>query len=102
MAHKIQSTPVHVFGDFVTNTSADSLNTGWLVGFAAGKLKQPGSWMVSYNYRELERDAVVGAFTDSDFRGGGTDGKGHEFAGAVQVAGNTAFEVTYFLDTRGL
>lgn len=35
-----------------------------------------GAWRATLGYRYLERDAVLDAFTDSDFRLGGTDVKG--------------------------
>ncbi|MCP4685271.1 MAG: hypothetical protein GY867_07460 [bacterium] len=101
-SHKINQTPITVMGDYVSNTAADSLNTGWLVGVRVGKAKKPGSWEFRYNYREIETDAVVGTFADSDFRGGGTDAKGHEMGGAVQLAANSAFKATYFINTIGL
>lgn len=94
--------PVTVMADYVTNNAADSLGSGWLVGFKAGKAKKPGSWEARYTYRNLEKDAVVGIFTHSDFRGGGTDAKGHEIGGAVQLAANTAFKVTCFINELGL
>jgi hypothetical protein len=94
--------PVTIMGDFVTNSSADSLNTGWLVGIRAGKAKKPGTWDVRYIYREVEKDAVVGMFTDSDFRGGGTDAKGHEIGGGYQIAKNMKFNVSYFINSIGL
>ena len=59
----------------------------------------PGDWQLGYNYRDLQADAVVGAFTDSDFIGGGTGGQGHLFSFAYQVAKNVQAGVTYFLDT---
>ncbi|RKX26581.1 MAG: hypothetical protein DRP45_03210 [Candidatus Zixiibacteriota bacterium] len=102
VTHKFQNIPVTVIGDFVTNNAADSLNTGWLVGLRVGKAKKPGSWEFRYNYRSLEADAVPGIFTDSDFRGGGTDAKGHEIGGAVQLATNTAFKATFFSNEIGL
>ena len=34
-------------------------------------------WQVSFAYKYLERDAVLAAFTDSDFHLGGTDGEGY-------------------------
>ncbi len=34
-------------------------------------------WQVSFVYRHVERDAVLDAFTDSDFHGGGTDAEGY-------------------------
>jgi hypothetical protein len=94
--------PVTVMADFATNTAADSLNQGWLVGASVGKTKKPGTWSIRYVYREVEKDAVVGTFTDSDFRGGGTDAKGHEIGGYLQVAQNTTFGVTYFSNKIGL
>jgi hypothetical protein len=94
--------PVMLFGDLVVNTSADSFNTGWLVGLLLGKTKKTGSWDLHYFYRKIEKDAVIGAFTDSDFLGGGTDGKGHEIGGAYQIAQNSTVEWTYFANTVGL
>lgn len=100
--HKFKNIPVTVIGDFVTNNAADSLNTGWLVGLRVGKAKKTGSWEFRYIYRNVEADAVLGMFTDSDFRGGGTDARGHEIGGAVQLAANTAFKATYFSNEIGL
>ena len=45
---------------------------------------------------------MLGAFTDSDFRGGGTDAKGHEIGGGYQLDKNTTFSVSYFVNTIGL
>ncbi len=100
--HKFESTPVTVMFDYVTNSAADSLNTGWLFGLRVGKAKEPGSWEFRYIYRNLEADAVLGMFTDSDFRGGGTDAKGHEVGGAIQLAAITAFKASYFINEIGL
>lgn len=99
---KLGQVPVTVMGDYVNNTAADSLNDGWLVGIRAGKTKKPGSWDLRYIYRELEKDAVVGIYTDSDFIGGGTDGKGHEFGGNYQLADRTTLGVTYFINDIGI
>jgi hypothetical protein len=100
--HQLDDIPVTVMADFVTNTSADSLDTGWLLGLRVGRTKMPGSWSFRYIYREVERDAVLGTFTDSDFRGGGTDGRGHEIGGAVQVMKNAALKASYFINEIGL
>jgi hypothetical protein len=94
--------PLTVMADYATNTAADSLESGWLVGFHLGRTNKPGSWDLRYIYREVKADAVVGTFTDSDFREGGTDAKGHEIGGAVQLAANTAFNLTYFVNEIGL
>ncbi|MDD5459613.1 MAG: putative porin [Phycisphaerae bacterium] len=98
---KIGQTPAAAFASYVKNTSAStSRDTGWLVGGKLGKCKDKGSWEFSYDYRNLEADAVLGAFSDSDFVGGGTDGKGHRFGYTYQLAKNLQGALTYFLDDK--
>ena len=100
--HKFHNIPVNAMFDYVTNTAVDSFDTGWLAGIHINKIKDPGSWAVRYIYRNLEKDAVVGIFTDSDFRGGGTDAKGHEIGGSYMIAKNSAINITYFINQIGL
>jgi hypothetical protein len=102
LKHEFERQPLTLFAEYVNNTAADSLGTGWLVGVLIGRREKPGDWAFLYDYRNLQQDAVVGAFTDSNFRGGGTDGKGHEFGGTLMVAENTIFGMSYFLDDIGL
>ena len=71
-------------------------NLGWIAGFSYGNRDKPGSSAFRYNYRHIEKDVVIAAFTDSDFMGGGTDGKGHEFNLSYQVAKKVMFEATYY------
>ena len=42
------------------------------MGATLNKAKDPGSWQFEYDYRDIQADAVVGKFNDSDFVGGGT------------------------------
>jgi hypothetical protein len=95
---EIAKLPVAVFGDYVRNTVAPDENTGWLVGVQVNRVKDPGSWQFEWDHRSLERDAVVGQFTDSDFIGGGTGGEGHRFALTYMVAKNVTTGLTYFMD----
>lgn len=89
--------PATVFGSWVKNLVAVSnQDTGWILGATLNKASDPGSWQVGYNYRELEADAVFGAFTDSDFIGGGTNGRGHVMNFVYQVAKNVQAALTYF------
>ncbi len=46
-------------------------------------------------YRYLERDAVVDAFTDSDFRLGGTDVKGFTFGAEYALNPRTQMRLRY-------
>ncbi|MFH0962894.1 MAG: putative porin [Planctomycetota bacterium] len=99
----IGGVPVAVFADWVQNLGApNGSNTGWLAGATVGKCKDPGSWQFRYNYRNIEKDAVVGVFTDSDFRGGGTDGKGSEVGFDYQLTKNVLAGISYFNNTLGV
>jgi polyhydroxyalkanoate synthesis regulator phasin len=46
------------------------------IAFGSARPNERHAWRASIAYRYLERDAVLDAFTDSDFRLGGTDVKG--------------------------
>jgi len=99
---KAGSLPVTAYGTWVKNVSAvDGEDTGWLVGCKINKAKNPGSWEFGYNYRDIEADAVLGAFNDSDFCGGGTDGKGHKFGLKYQLNKGIQAGLTYLLNEAG-
>lgn len=102
LGFKAGDTPVTVFADVVTNSDADADEQGYLFGVKLNKAKKPGSWALGYDYRELQADAVVGAFTNSDFGGGGTDAKGHSVSGQYQLSPKSQLALTYFMNTKGL
>ena len=96
---KIADYPVAVYGDVAYNTDAPgSINNAWLIGTTFNKAKDPGSWQLGYNYREVQSDAVVGQFNDSDFNGGGTNARGHWFNFTYQLAKNFQTGLSYFID----
>jgi len=66
-------------------------NTGYQFKLDVGwpTLKQRGNWRGSLAYKYLERDAVLDIYTDSDFRGGGTDVQGFILQGDYAVDDNT-------------
>jgi len=85
--------PIHVIwtGDYVKNIGFDKgqvrKKTGEDVdektqGFSGGmqvgypNIVNFGEWHIMLVYKYLEADAVLDAFTDSDFHGGGTNAKG--------------------------
>jgi len=94
--------PVVLAGNYVINQDADDDDKGFMVGFTVGKLKDPGSFQFGYSYRELEANAVLGAFADSDAWGGGTDGTSHKLNLGYQIAKNLAGSVTYFISEKGI
>ena len=81
--------------DVVYNVAVDDENLGYNLSVMYGSLKKQWDYKLGYFYRYIERDSVVGAFNDSDFIGGGTDGKGHQVMGGLQLVPNTQLAFTY-------
>jgi hypothetical protein len=48
-----------------------------------------GQWNMSVGYRRIESDAVLDAFTDSDFHLGGSNTKGYHIGGSFGMSRNT-------------
>jgi hypothetical protein len=97
--------PVHIVltGDYVKNLGFDRSEilsrTGLDIapetrGYAGRllvgmpQLRQRGDWQTFVGYKYLERDAVLDAYTDSDFHLGGTNAKGYLVGGAYGLARN--------------
>jgi hypothetical protein len=99
---EIRNLPVTFMADYVNNSGADDDNYGYLFGLRFGKARGFGTVGGRYIYREVEANAVLGAFTDSDFIGGGTDGSGHEAGIDVGLAEKITFSTTYFMNRKGL
>ncbi len=91
-----------VHANVIVNDDADSEDTAFLVGFKVGKTKEPGSVALVYDYREVEKDAVVGVYSDSDSFGGGTDGRGHRLKLKYQINKNWQGSFVYYLQESGV
>ena len=52
------------------------------------KIQKLWDWQTSLTYKYLEADAVLDAFTDSDFHLGGTNAKGWILGGQLGVGNN--------------
>ena len=83
------------------NFGADDNNFGYDVAAQLGKAKLVGDWQVKYSYTDIQEDAVLGAYSDSDNFGGGTAARGHAVrikykAGkSLYLAGNFFFNELY-------
>lgn len=64
---------------------------GYLARLSVGmpQVAKRGDWQAFLTYKYLERDAVLDAYTDSDFRLGGTDAKGYILGGSYGIDKNT-------------
>ena len=83
---RLGETPFAVFADYAQNTEVDDNDAGFSFGFKAGKAKAPGTWQASWAYQDIQADALIGAFNDSDFGGGGTDATGHIIKGKYALS----------------
>jgi len=95
---KLGDMPFKVFADFVQNTDASVEDSGFAVGAAIGKAGDPGTWQASWTYQDLEADAVIATFSDSDFGGGGTDNEGHVVRGKYALQDNWALAGSLFMN----
>ena len=71
--------------------------TGYQIGLELGypSVRAFGEWKFGLFYKYLEADAVVDAFTDSDFHGGGTDAEGHVLRLSYGLFKNIWLDATY-------
>jgi hypothetical protein len=90
--------PLSLFGDYVYNDDASDFDTGYIAGFSTGM----GNVSFLYWYQNLEANAVLGAWTDSDFAGGGTDGEGSKFVLGYALTKAWSLSATYFDTTSGM
>lgn len=97
---KIGALPVMLFAEYLKNSDPDRLNTAFTGGFLLGKAGSPGTWEFGALYEKLEKDAQFGAFVDSDFAGGLTQGKGWQVRAAYAPVRNVTLNVQYFINKR--
>lgn len=78
---KVGSLPVKLFSDVFTNLrdqtpDPDDRSFGYQYGLRLGEAKKKGSWEALYYYGYVEANAVVGAFSESDFGAGHANKRG--------------------------
>jgi len=101
-AFDVADQPVSLFGNYAFNAAAQKHDTAWLTGVKVGNAKEQWDLDFRYQYKIVEKDSVFGTFTDSDFGGGGTNAKGHEFNVGMALAKNWKVAASYFINTTGI
>lgn len=79
----VGNVPVSIFNDVATNVNNGAVSgasaqesTAWGLGAKLGGVKKRGDWEIGYSYYQIPPNAVVGAFSDSDFGHGFTNNEG--------------------------
>lgn len=105
------STHIVLTGDYVINTAFDQSrlagrsapynskeDTGYQIKLLVGtpETTRPRDWNVFAAYKRLEADAVLDAYTDSDFHLGGTDTKGYIIGANYGVDKNAWLTARWF------
>jgi len=81
--------PLRPFFDLAVNVANASQQNdealAWALGTRLGGINKKGDWELSYAYRRIENDSVVGAFNDSDFGFGHSGKRGNVFRGVYAL-----------------
>ncbi len=97
----LAGSPLRMFVDYVTNSEADAYSDGLALGIDYRRSSDNGTWNLGYIYQDVEANAVVGAFTDSDFAGGTSDGSGHTIRAGYAFPGGWNLGLRYIIGDRG-
>jgi len=87
-----------VFGNYIQAYEHSRDNTGWIAGFKVGqrKVEDAGQWQLGWNIRQLEKDAWLDTYPDSDFYGGATNVKGQKTTLSVGLLRDFAVNLAWF------
>ena len=93
--------PLSLYGQYVQNYEARDFlafeDGGEDTAFLVGLRTNVAGIAFDYNYRDVEANAVVGGFTDSDFAVGFTNSSGHKFKLKYDFMKNFSIGATYFM-----
>ncbi|CAA6811873.1 MAG: Outer membrane receptor for ferric coprogen and ferric-rhodotorulic acid [uncultured Sulfurovum sp.] len=90
--------PLSLAGGVAYNFGADDNNFGYDVAVKLGKTKNVGDWQVKYSYTDIQEDAVLGAYSDSDNFGGGTAARGHAIRTSYKAGKNLYLAGNFFFN----
>jgi len=95
--NRIGGSALRVNGTFDTGNPDDKQNEGYYLKFTVGwpDVSLRRNWQASLGYKYLERDAVLDAYTDSDFHLGGTNAKGWILGGKYGINDNAWVSARY-------
>ena len=80
------------------NTQAGAHDRAFALGASGSPLER---LELKYTYRDVDADAVLGIFTESDFGLGFTDVSGHTFESSFDITDGVGLKLTYFKSETG-
>jgi len=94
---RLDDAGMFVNSTFFTGDPGNQQTEGYMAKLTLGwpEVRMRRSWQVSLAYKHLERDAVLDAFTDSDFHLGGTNAEGWIVGGSYSLMDDTYLQVRY-------
>lgn len=95
---KLAGIPTMVSGAYVQNTEIDEDNIGFLGAISLGKVKKALDWSVGYQYRQMDKDATVAAFSSSDLAGQSLDSRAHVVKAKLGLAKGVSVDVAAFIN----
>lgn len=95
---KVGDLPLSVYAQYVQNRKVDQQDAAYALGAKLGSAAAPGHWEGSWTYMDVEADAVISTFFDSDFAGGQTDSKGHLIKADYRVSPAISLAATFFIN----
>ena len=90
--------PLRVYAQYTQNSEVSQEDTAYAFGVKIGSAKADGTSEFGWTYQDIEADAVIGTFNDSDFGGGGTDSSGHILKAKYMFRDNVSLGGTLFVN----
>ena len=90
--------PLKIYAHAVQNSEVSVEDTGYAVGAKVGSAKSDGDMEFSWTFQDIEADAVIGTYNDSDFGGGGADSDGHLLKAKYAVSKKIILGGTLYLN----
>ena len=98
LSTKLGDWPFKIYAHATQNGDPGIEDTAFAVGAKLGSAKKDGETEFSWTYQDIEADAVIGTFNDSDFGGGGTDVDGHLLKAKYAYSDKIFFGGTVFVN----
>lgn len=92
--------PVQLFVHFAQNNAVSAQDRAFALGVKIGATKDRGQYEFTWIYQDIEADAVIGTYNDSNFADGGTDSRGHIVKARYALAQKIFLAGTLFVNAK--